>query len=506
MTIFEQRHADKIIGTVGCFDRIVLMGTFPEICHAKALTSYFYAQHLRIFDLAVWAKPLAEELRARAEALAVEHGLTIEFIRKKNVRKEERVAAILKQRGSAPGLVHIFSALETCNTFRPWHDKGSGRTFFKPDCGKCLHYYFYFIDAELGLCYLRVPTWAPFRLQLYFNGHNLLASQLRRQGIAFTLQDNAFVEIADFSAARKLAATFMDLRTLHHKLDAFVADYCPALTVFRQGVHWSIMQLEFAVDVVFKTAETFAPLYENLTRTAIHAVKPEHVATFLGRTLDGRTTQDIGGDFKTQIQGTRIKHFMGPTSLKLYDKFGRIARVECTANDVSFFKHPRKVEHRDGTSAFQVAPVKKSIYSLHVLAALLHAACVRYLDFLAAIDDPAPGLKNVQKIAAPQREGERSYRGFNLLAGPDLHLFESLAQGEFCISGFRAKHLRRRLPHLSKSQLTTCLKRLRIHGLIKKVGRTFKYYLTKLGTTTVTAALKLRTLVLIPALQTPARL
>jgi hypothetical protein len=30
---------------------------------------------------------------------------------------------------------------------------------------KCLHYCFYFIDEEFGLCYLRVPTWAPFRLQ-----------------------------------------------------------------------------------------------------------------------------------------------------------------------------------------------------------------------------------------------------------------------------------------------------------------------------------------------------
>ncbi len=27
-----------------------------------------------------------------------------------------------------------------------------------PDSAKCLHYYFYFIDAELGLIYLRVPT------------------------------------------------------------------------------------------------------------------------------------------------------------------------------------------------------------------------------------------------------------------------------------------------------------------------------------------------------------
>ncbi len=59
-------------------------------------------------------------------------------------------------------------------TYRPWHDKATGKTFLKFDQSKCLHYYFYFIDKKLGLCYLHVPTWAPFRLQFYMNGYNLL--------------------------------------------------------------------------------------------------------------------------------------------------------------------------------------------------------------------------------------------------------------------------------------------------------------------------------------------
>jgi hypothetical protein len=37
----------------------------------------------------------------------------------------------------------------------------------RPDSGKCPHYYFYFMDADLGLVYPRVPTWSPFRLQFY---------------------------------------------------------------------------------------------------------------------------------------------------------------------------------------------------------------------------------------------------------------------------------------------------------------------------------------------------
>jgi len=41
-------------------------------------------------------------------------------------------------------------------SYKPWHDKASGKTFLRPELGKCLHYYFYFIDQEFGLCYLRV--------------------------------------------------------------------------------------------------------------------------------------------------------------------------------------------------------------------------------------------------------------------------------------------------------------------------------------------------------------
>lgn len=54
-----------------------------------------------------------------------------------------------------------------------------------------------FIHPDLGLCHLRVPTWAPFRLQFYFNGHNQLANKLLNNGVDFTMLDNAFINIGD---------------------------------------------------------------------------------------------------------------------------------------------------------------------------------------------------------------------------------------------------------------------------------------------------------------------
>ena len=46
--------------------------------------------------------------------------------------------------------------------------------------------------------------------------------------------------------------------------------------------------------------------------------------------------------------------------------------------------------------------------------------------------------------------------------------------------------------------MSRLLKRLRVHGLIKKVGHTYKYYLTRFGKAVMTTGLKLRELVIIP--------
>jgi hypothetical protein len=66
--------------------------------------------------------------------------------------------------------------MESCPSYKPWLDKSNGHVFLRRDTGKCLHYYFYFIDEEFGLCYLRAPTWAPFGLQFYRNGPQHLPS------------------------------------------------------------------------------------------------------------------------------------------------------------------------------------------------------------------------------------------------------------------------------------------------------------------------------------------
>src|SRR5262245_31633986 len=154
MKAFLERHAAKIRGTLSCFDRVVIAGTLPDIAHAGAMAAYLTARQIRLFDFPQGAVPLREEIRTHAEQVAREAGLTIDFIQRKDFRKEARIKALLAERGEHPGLVHIFSAMEPCASFRPWHDKLAGRTMLKSTEGKCVHYYLYFLDPEIVLGYL----------------------------------------------------------------------------------------------------------------------------------------------------------------------------------------------------------------------------------------------------------------------------------------------------------------------------------------------------------------
>ena len=165
-------------------------------------------------------------------------------------------------------------------------------------------------------------------------------------------------------------------------------------------------------------------------------------------------------------------------SLKLCDKFGLILRLQTTVNDVSFFKHYREVEHRNGIREKKGAPRRKSSYSLAALRQLLAAAKRRYLEFLAALEDLRAGVDKLGKLSRTMRKNDRAYGGFNFFEEEHQTFFEVIARGEFHISGLKNRTLRRWLLGYSSGQVSRLLKRLRMHGLIKRAGRTYKYYLT----------------------------
>jgi hypothetical protein len=494
-----ERYGVHLAGVVSCYDRILITGTLPNVCYAKGMTHLLYAKGIRIFDYTKFAEPLRERVREQAKALATEAGIAIEFIAKSHIRKEEVVAKILAKRGTHPGLVHVISAMESCDTYKPWHNKQTGETALKPDWGKCLHYYFYFIDKELGLIHLRVPTWCPFRLQFYCNGHSWLAQKLAAAGIGFTQADNTFTRIDDFPRAQQLADNFSPDH-LHRILDYYAELCCPVLDEFGEDYHWSLTQVEYSTDLVFRSPGILKTLYEQLCRQAVLTVKAEHVATFLSHKIPPHLVAEIGSQFETRVEGTCIKHRYGKCSVKMYDKFSLVLRLETTTNDVSFFKHHRKVEHRDGSSTRKLAPVKKSIYSLRDLRDILLWCNKRYLACLDTLDDFSSGIRALDKVTRPRSAKGKSVKPINFFSPVDQSLLRALFRPDFNIAGMRRSDIVPLVAMLSPSALSRHLARLRHIGLIRRISGSYRYYLTRIGRAVIAAGFHITENILIPAL------
>jgi len=175
-------------------------------------------------------------------------------------------------------------------------------------------------------------------------------------------------------------------------------------------------------------------------------------------------------------------------------------RIETTTNEVRFFRQRRTVHHRTGEDEIRWAPMRKSIYSLAPLQEVLSAANQRYLAFISAFDTPIGGCECLNNLTQTQVENQHSYKGFNFFSEEDASLLRLLLRGELATCGLCSRDLLTLLPEKSPGQISRLIKRLRVHGLIKKVAHRYKYYLTDLGRKAATLALKLREFQALPAL------
>ena len=103
LTLLTERHANQIAGVLSCYDRVIVQGTCPVFCYADGMTRYLTARGMRIFDFTRFAQPLTDAIKANAEALAAANDLKIDYVRKKNFRKEDKVSGF--------GAVHYLPAM-----------------------------------------------------------------------------------------------------------------------------------------------------------------------------------------------------------------------------------------------------------------------------------------------------------------------------------------------------------------------------------------------------------
>ncbi|MGB2824723.1 MAG: hypothetical protein WBF17_27370 [Phycisphaerae bacterium] len=496
---FIAKFTNFITASLSCFDRVIFKGHLRLLSYSKGLE--YFVDHtlgIRRKDFMAWAKGQSQRIIDHARHLAEQANCPFVYLNRP-VRKDDLVQGFLRSQPVDQGLVCVLRCLEHCPSFRL--TIGDRRPRFTPARPKCLVFYFYYLDPDLGLIHVRLPTLFPFAIQVAVNGHNYLARQMHRAGLQFVQQDNVFTELQDPARAQRLADHFerenwpRRLRQLARRVLPLMGD------VLRPyAYYWVVDQAEYATDLIFTNRAALASLYPHLLDYAVLHFAAKDILTFLGRRLhplfDGEILTECRKD---RAPGARIKHRVGKNWLKMYDKLALVLRIETVINDPRLFRVRRR-RQRKGQCKMVWCPMNKGVVNLYRYRQVALAANARYLDALSVVEPTRPVQAPLHRLAEPRRVRGRCFAGFNPARPKDLALFQAVLDGDHLLRGLRNVDLRVRLFGLDPSDpiqhrrrsnaVSRLLKRLHVHRILVKVPHTRRWHLTPPGRRLLTAAVE----------------
>jgi hypothetical protein len=499
LVTFVTKFLALIVSTLSCFDRVLFKGYLP-FRDAVSLERFVdYVLRIKRKDFLKFAQKQSERVIAHAKQLAHAAGAPYRFVKGKQ-RKGDLAQQLARERGLGEGLVCVLCCLETGPSFKLLY--GDKRPRFVADHRPQRVLYFYYLDADFGLMHLRLPTWFPFTLQVYVNGHEWLGRQLLRQRQGFVQHDNAFVQLDDSAKAQQTANRFARL-AWRKILNRWARQVNPLLRQpwRRPASYYGVVdQAEYSTDVLLRSRQALAGLYPRLLDHAAVHCSARDLLTFLGRRLHGRFDGEVLTDCqKDRWPGARIKHRMKNNWLKMYDTCGQILRVETVINNPREFK-VRRWRVRDGQRRLVWCPMNKGVCNLYRYQEVALAANHRYLEAVAVVDNPAATYREVAELAEAKKVCGRSSAGFNPARAQDVGLFRAVLDGNHLVRGFRNADIRRALYGEPKQQpvrrqlstaVSRLLKRLRVRGLLAKVARTRRWQVTPKGRRLLGAAVQL---------------
>jgi hypothetical protein len=496
---FVAKFASVISWVLSYFDRVIFKGHLP-ISRPYELENFVdHRLKVRRADfLKVVGPKWSNRLVEHAKQFAQKHGRLYDR-QSGDVDKDYWAKEQILLHSISEGLVGVLCVTEACPTFKLAY--GKVRPRFKRQWVPQRVLYYYFVDRDLGSMHVRLQSWAPFTCQVYANGHDYVARQLKKKGIAFEQVDNAFVELSDPAAAQRFADRFATL-PWPKILENDVRRVNPLLRDELKGMshYWVVDQAEYATDLRFASKHALAGLFARLLEFAVLMFSPKKIFSYLGRRWHERFDGEIQTHYRSQREpGACIKHFMKRNWLKMYDKLGLLLRVETVINQPGEFKVLRKRFHRDGRTTMGWFAMCKGVGNLHHYQSHALSCNQRYLSALAAVDDPTPSYDDLRQLTERQRHGRRSYAGFNPAREEEARLFAAVLAGHHIPQGFRNKDIRTVLyaegardpeRHRHSAAVGRILKRLHVRGVIVKVSRTRRWRVTDEGRRLLSDTLK----------------
>jgi hypothetical protein len=509
MKEFVCGHESSIHGVLSGFDRVRFRGTLRAINFAEGLFRYLNFLKILLVAFKAFFDGTTRKLRLATERLAESTPVGKVVYLSGTRDKQEVVDELMRKHSIAEsftGLIAVLSCVENCRSFELHKNAKAGKLELQSAFRKCLHYYLYIRHPRFGMMHLRIMSWFPMQVQICLNGREWLARQLDAAGIHYERRDNAFVWVEDFERAQALLDE--QLKTeWSSTLSGLLRDYHPGLAELQaelqlRDYYWTAEQTEFATDVAFRSEGELKPLYRRLVRHAVENLSSADVMRFLQQKLTKsgeihpRFQGEVVSDVKTRQEGTRVKHRLGANSLKMYDKFGTVLRIETTIHQAEGLKVYRPKEN-DPQKRYAWQVLRRGVADLHRRCELSRKANEVYLEALAVVECPETLGTLAKSVSQSLTKQSRRYRGLNLLQERDGLWLKTINRGEYAIRGLRNRDLRQILfgngptspaaRRRQSGQVTRQLQLLRAHGLIQKVPKSHRYKITAAGRKLATA-------------------
>jgi hypothetical protein len=496
---------------IECLDRVYLNAYVPVLQSSGQVVA-FMTQHLGlpIPSPALFDK-IGQKFRRAVASFAEANDIPwVKFA--KDDRKADVMAPHLK-RAAAAGRSQV-AAIGVAQEFqRVWaayrretSTAAPQFTFAKAD-RRVTCYYFYLWDEDFGPAFIKVCAYFPYPAKIWFNGHEWAKRQASRAGIAFTELSNGFASCEDPGVLQEICN-----RLQPGTIEVFAQRWLHRLPVpfgpadQRAGYWWeiSMRQVEVSRTLVFDAPRRARAFFEALIADNLDIGRPASVEIIFGR----RIRRDTPGVFRTAIDRPAVGPDTGGVVLNLFYKHSRIKQ---------YLKDGRAMRIETVINAPRDLGCNARLPNLDALQAKARAANHRILEAERAGQGTVLASPAFERIAHPSVDADGRRTPALRFGDPRvMALAGALCTTLLAASGITNKSLRALMTGLlhapySPGQMTYDLRRLRMTGLIRRLGRTNRYVLTADGIKVAIFYTKLHNRLLRPLLaadqpQAPAEL
>ena len=488
MLTVKEVLTNKITLDVECIDRVYLNGYVKHLQMAGGLITFIREQMGFPIPSPMVLPPFTQAFRKAVEQYAQNQGLEIvDFAKAKDEDKDDLARAQLAKFAKKQGVVLIGKAQEKALGYKGQRKDHGTKVWFEYSRQRLFvtYYYFYILDEDFGLLFIKVCTYFPFDIKVCFNGHEWAKQQLRKEGLVFEALRNGFVSCANPERLQTICHQ-LDAEKVQALFDRWVEQLPWPLSPEQRAAGYthqlSIWQLEVSRTQVFKDPEQGWALVEALIRDNLDLGRPDRVSLIFER----KVTKATPSEFHTRVlrEGIQpiIRIHYKHSALKQYLKEGRALRTEMVFNNTLDFGILRGLKH-----FAELVKLGHHFNDRLLEQEQMSQDCFLSLQEMRKLGQSAV-LEDGQRASALRFADPRSMAVLEVLA---CHAYIPKEISHHSLRGAVAQRLEGVLATYSNAQMTYDLRRLRLKGLIERIDHSHRYLLTDLGIKVVTFFTKL---------------